>query len=178
MLQAQSQKADLKFTVAALLLFGDASGFGSGFNGLVLKPGVGYFINNSTSVDINFSYAPLNDLRISGVDSYYNSYAFVPTLRNNFVNRQKWRAFAEVGFGLGTIKYKAENQALTTFRHDELSGGISILTLGAGVNYFVNDNFDLELITPYISTRNITSDTVNNLYSGLEPTLGVTYVID
>jgi hypothetical protein len=85
----QSKKNDLKLTVSALPLFGSSDGFESGINGIVIKPSIGYFISDKTSIDLNFSYATLNDLTVGNIDSYYNSYAFIPTLRNNFVNKEK-----------------------------------------------------------------------------------------
>ncbi|MFK7833763.1 MAG: hypothetical protein AB8B52_10835 [Winogradskyella sp.] len=127
---------------------------------------------------MNFSYATLNDLTVGNVDSYYNSYAFIPTLRNNFANKEKMRIFAEFGFGFGTIKYEANNNDATNAQHRELSGGISVLNIGLGGNYFFNEKFGLEIIIPYISTKNITSDNINNLYSGIGPTLGLTYVLN
>ncbi|MCF1422800.1 hypothetical protein [Mangrovimonas futianensis] len=175
---SQSQQNDIKLTVSALPLFGSSDGFESGINGMVLKPSVGYFISDKTSIDINFSYATLNDLTIASVDSYYNSFAFIPTLRNNFINKEKWRLFAELGFGLGTIKYDADQSSSRTNKHQDLSGGISILNIGIGTNYFLNDKFGFEFIIPYISTRNITSENTNNLYSGIGPTIGFTYVLN
>jgi hypothetical protein len=174
----QSKKNDLKLTVSALPLFGSSDGFESGINGIVIKPSIGYFISDKTSIDLNFSYATLNDLTVGNIDSYYNSYAFVPTLRNNFVNKEKLRVFAEFGFGLGTIKYDADNSSLRNSQHENLSGGISILNIGIGGNYFFNEKFGIELIIPYLSTKNITSDNSNNLYSGIGPTIGFTYVIN
>jgi hypothetical protein len=175
---SQSKKNDLKLTVSALPLFGSSDGFESGINGFVIKPSFGYFISDNTSIDLNFSYASLNNLRVDTIDSYYNSYAFIPTLRNNFVNNQKLRIFAEFGFGLGTIKYNADNTNLRTTNHRNLSGGISILNIGLGGNYFFNEKFGIELIIPYLSTRNITSENSNNLYSGIGPTVGFTYVLN
>ncbi|WP_340155376.1 hypothetical protein [uncultured Winogradskyella sp.] len=174
----QSKKNDLKLTVSALPLFGSSDGFESGINGIVIKPSIGYFISDKTSIDLNFSYATLNDLTVGNIDSYYNSYAFIPTLRNNFVNKEKLRVFAEFGFGLGTIKYDADNSSLRNSQHENLSGGISILNIGIGGNYFFNEKFGIELIIPYLSTKNITSDNSNNLYSGIGPTIGFTYILN
>lgn len=174
----QSKKNDIKLTVSALPLFGSSDGFESGINGIVIKPSIGYFISDKTSIDLNFSYATLNDLTVGNIDSYYNSYAFIPTLRNNFVNKEKLRVFAEFGFGLGTIKYNADNSSMRNSQHENLSGGISILNIGIGGNYFFNEKFGLELIIPYLSTKNITSDNSNNLYSGVGPTIGFTYIIN
>jgi len=174
----QSKKSDLKLTLSGLPLFGSSDGFESGLNGIVIKPSIGYFITDKTSIDLNFSYATLNDLKVGSIDSYYNSYAFIPTLRNNFVNKQKIRIFAEFGFGLGTIKYDADNNNFRNSQHEELSGGISVLNIGIGGNYYFNDHFGIELIIPYISTKNITSQKTNHLYSGIGPTIGLTYKLN
>lgn len=173
--RSQSNKNDLRLTISVLPLIGSADGFDSDFNGLVLNPSIGYFISEKTAIDLNFTFSTYNNLIIRGVYSYYNSFAFTPTLRNNFVNKEKLRIFAEIGFGLGTIKYDADDRNFRTIQHEELSGGISILNMGIGANYFFNEKFGVELIVPYISTRNITSENTNILYSGVGPTIGLTY---
>jgi len=172
---SQSQKNDLKLSVSALPLYGNSGNFSSGLNGFVIKPGVGYFLSEKTSIDLNFTYATFNNLKIANVNSFYHSYAFVPTLRNNFVNTKRLRVFGEFGFGLGSIKYNSDNSAFRTDEHRNLSGGISILNLGVGANYFFNDKFGIELILPYINTQNISSDTSSTIYSGIGPTLGLTF---
>jgi len=171
----QSEKNDLKLTISALPLFGSTEDIDSGLNGIVIKPSIGYYISENTSIELNFSYATLNDLKVGEVDSNYNSFAFVPTLRNNFINNPKLRFFGEIGFGLGTIKYDADSSFNRNYRHDELSGGISVLNIGIGGNYFFNEKLGIELIIPYLSSNNITSENSNNLYSGIGPTIGFTY---
>ena len=99
-------------------------------------------------------------------------------VRNDVVNKEKLRIFAEVGFGLGAINYDADTGSLRNVQHENLSGGISILNLGLGGNYFFNEKFGLELIIPYLSAKNITSENSNNLYSGIGPTIGLTYVLN
>lgn len=175
---SQSKKDDLKLTVSVLPLFGSSDVFNSGINGSVIKPAIGYYISDKTSIELNFSYTTLNNLEIGFTPSYYTSYGFVPTLRNNFINKKKYRVFAEFGFGLGTIKYNADDNNLRNQEHSDLSGGISILNLGFGANYYFNKKFGLEIIIPYISTKNITSDRNNNLYSGIGPTIGLTYKLN
>jgi hypothetical protein len=174
---SQSKKNDLKLTVSGLPLFGSSYGF-SGLNGFVIKPAIGYYISDKTSIELNFSYATMNDLIIDNTNSYYHSYAIVPTLRNNFINNKKFRAFAEIGFGFGTIKYQADNNNFSNYLHRELSGGISVMNIGIGANYYFNDAFGLEFILPYINTNNITSETSNTMYSGIGPTLGLTFKLN
>lgn len=175
---SQSKKNDLKLTISGLPLFGSSKNFSLGLNGFVIKPNIGYYISDKTSIELNFSYATLNDLKIGNINSYYNSYSFTPTLRNNFVNQNKLRVFAEFGFGLGTIKYNADNNDFRNNKHQELSGGISVLNIGIGGNYYFNENFGIEFIIPYITTNNITSPQSNNIYSGIGPTIGLTYKLN
>jgi hypothetical protein len=68
----QSQKNDLKLTVAALRLIDSSDEFESRVNGFVIKLSAGFFITDKTSVDLNFSYATLNDLRVGNVE--YNQF--------------------------------------------------------------------------------------------------------
>ncbi|WP_456442643.1 hypothetical protein [Psychroserpens sp.] len=172
---SQSEKNDLKLTVSALPLYGSSGNFTSGINGLVLKPSVGYYISEKTSIELNFTYASMNNLKVGTIEGYYNSFAIVPVLRNNMLNKKKIRLFGEIGFGLGTIKYSPDNSAFQNSQFEDLSGGISVLTIGAGVNYYFTNKFGIELVIPYITTNNITSEKSNNLYSGIGPTLGVTF---
>ena len=174
---SQSKKNDLKLTVSGLPLFGSSEDFNSGLNGFVIKPTIGYYISDKTSIELNFSYASMNDLKIGNINSYYNSYSFIPTLRNNFVNNNKLRVFAEIGFGLGSIKYNADNNDFRNNQHEELSGGISVLNIGIGGNYFFNEKFGIEFIIPYLKTNNITSQQTNNIYSGIGPTIGLSYIL-
>jgi len=173
----QSKKNDLKLTVSGLPLIGNTNNY-KGVNGFVIKPALGYYISDKTSLELNLSYAAMNNLTIGNVNSYYQSYAFVPTVRNNFINNKKFRAFAEVGFGLGTIKYNADNKDFNNYSHEVLSGGISIMTLGIGGNYYFNDSFGLEFILPYINSFNITSEQSNTIYAGIGPTFGLTYKLN
>ena len=175
---SQSEKNDLKLTISALPLYGSFTGYGTGFNGYVLKPSVGYHISNKTSIELNFSYATLDNLKVSSVDARYNSYAIVPTLRNNLINKSKFRLFAEIGVGFGTIKYSPDNENFRTPEFNELSGGISVFNIGIGGNYYFNKNIGLELIIPYIRSTNITSNNTNTLYSGFGPTIGLTFKLN
>ena len=106
---SQSKKNDLKLTVSGLPLFGSSENFTSSLNGFVIKPTLGYYISDKTSIELNLSYATMHNLKVGNISSYYNSFAFIPSLRNNFINKSKLRIFAEFGFGLGTIKYNADN---------------------------------------------------------------------
>jgi len=173
----QSQQNDLKLSLSGLPLIGSSENFSSGLNGFVLKPALGYFISDRTSLELNFTYAALDDLKTSGIDSHYTSYAFVPGLRYAAINNNKLRVFGEAGFGFGTIKYEPDNNQQQSSTFEQLSGGISVLSLGIGIDYYFSDSFGLEFILPYIHTRNITSNYVDKIYSGIGPTIGVTFTL-
>ncbi len=175
---SQSKKNDLKLTVSGLPLFGSSDAFSSGVNGFVIKPTIGYYISDKTSIELNFSYATMSNLKIENIDSYYNSYAFIPTLRNNFINNNKLRVFTEFGFGFGTIKYSSDNKNFKSIQQEQLSGGISVMNIGIGGDYYFNEKFGIEFIIPYITINNITSEQSNNLYSGIGPTIGLTYKLN
>ncbi len=146
-------------------------------NGLVVNPAVGFFISDKASIDINFSYVTFSDLKLGNVNSYYKSYAVIPTLRNYFVNKEKLRVFAELGFGIGTIKYFAKKGEFINVQHTNLSGGMAIFHIGIGGNYFFNEKFGIEFIIPFISSKNITSYYNIELYTGVGPTFGILYIL-
>ena len=91
------------------------------------------------------------------------------------MNKKKLRLFGELGFGLGTIKYDADNANERNSDHAELSGGITVLNLGFGANYFFNDTFGLEVIVPYLNVKNVTSERADTIFSGVGPTFGVIF---
>lgn len=173
---AQFKDNDIKASLSALPLFGSSGSF-NGINGIVIKPTVGFFVSTSVSIDVNFSYASLGDLKVNNIDSFYRSYAFVPSVRYHIVNKSQWRVFAELGFGLGTVKYEPDDSNEDNSVHQELSGGITVFSIGLGANYFFNPKFGLEVLIPYLSSNNITSDAVGNIYSGIGPTIGVIFII-
>jgi len=174
----QSAKNDATLSVSVLPLIGSSDAFGSGSNGMVLKPALGYYILEKTSIELSFSHATLDNIQIENIASYYNAYAVVPVVRNAFLNRHKVRFFAEMGLGLGAIKYNAADNDFRSDRHEELSGGLFVLGIGAGGNYYFNEKFGVEASVPYISAKNVTSDSVNNAYSGIGPTVGLTYKLN
>ena len=175
----QSKKGDLKLNVSFALLAGSSvtDHEFSGHGGTSVNPSFGYYLSDRTSLDLNFTYTTSEDIRIEDVRSYYHSFAFVPTVRNNIVNKKKFRLFAEAGFGFGTISYRAKEMGLQTFEHQDLSGGVSILNLGIGASYMFNDNFGLEFMLPYSNMVNITSVYSDRIYYGVSPTLGLTYIL-
>lgn len=174
---AQYDKNNIKLSASALPLFGSSGSF-NGINGIVVKPAVGFLVSSKFSVDVNFSYASLGDLKVNNVDSFYRSYAFVPSARYHVINNSNWRIFGEIGFGLGTVKYEPDDKNEDSSIHQEISGGISVFSLGVGVNYFFSQKFGIELVLPYLNSNNITSNTTNNIYSGFGPTIGVVFVLN
>jgi len=91
------------------------------------------------------------------------------------LNKNKFRLFGEFGFGLGAIKYSPNNSNFQHSEFDALSGAISVLNMGFGVNYYFSKRIGLEFLVPYIRTKNLTSEKGTQLYSGIAPTIGVTF---
>ena len=174
---SQSKKFDQKISVSALPLF-DFNENALGISGFVMNPSIGYYISEKTAIDLNFSYATMENVTIGNIDSYYNSYALIPAIRHNFINNEKIRFFTEFGFGVGTIKYDADNDDLRNYQHDQISGGLYVLNIGMGGNYFFNEKFGLEIIIPYLRTNIITSHNNITPYSGIGPTIGFTYMLN
>ena len=133
-----------------------------------------YYISDKTSLELNLSYTGMNNVTIGNVNFNYQSYAFLPTVWNNSTNNTKFRTFAKVKFGLGTIKYNADNKSFNNYSLEVLSGGISIISIGTVENYYFNDSFELEFILPYINSFNIASEQSNTIYVVIGPTLGST----
>lgn len=174
---AQSNKNDLNLSVSALPLLGKSDNF-SGVNGFVLKTSLLYNINDRTAVGINFSYAGMDRLFVGNIDSHYHSYTMIPSIRNSFINKEKFRMFAELGFGFGTIQYRPDRESYYNYRYDDLSGGISVLNIGIGADYMFSEKFGIEMLIPYIYTKNITSKQSNTIYSGVGPTIGLLYKLN
>jgi hypothetical protein len=91
-------------TISGLALLGSSEGFGSGTNGIVIKPAIGYFLSGKTSIDVSFSCATMKNVKLENIYSYFNAYAFIPTLRNNFVNKQKLRGICGIWFWTSSYK--------------------------------------------------------------------------
>lgn len=66
---SQSKKYDLKWTVSGLPLIGNTNDY-KGVNGFVIKPSLGYYISDKTSLELNLSYAAMNNVTIGNVNSY------------------------------------------------------------------------------------------------------------
>jgi len=174
-INGQSQKGTMKVTVAGAPLIGNSQEFSNGLDGLFFKPSFGYFISDRTSIELNFIYAFNNGIEIDNIDGNYDSYAFVPSLRTSLFRKNKSNFFGEIGYGFGTIEYKANDENFTTPTFEDLSGGLSIFSFGFGANYFFDEKIGLEVLVPYIITSNITSRNSELLYSGFGPSIGLTF---
>ncbi len=175
---SQSIKNDFNITISAIPLVDGNNEFESGIKGIVFKPSISYYIGDRTSIGLNFSYVSYDKLVIDGINSHYDSYGFIPSIRYAIINNPKLRIFAEFGFGFGTVKFNPDNSQYKPPVFEQLSGGITIFNLGVGVNYYFNNRFGIEFIIPYIRSKNITSDYSDVVYNGLGPTFGLTFKIN
>ena len=175
---SQSRKKDVALSISGFSLLGTSDNFGKGMNGVGLQTAIFTYVSHNTAVVLNFNYTTMHGFTIASIPSNYNSYAFVPAVRNNFLSYHTWNIFAEVGFGLGTLKYKSVDNILTTEEHSDLSGGISILKAGLGGNYEFNDSFGIEFFVPITFIQNISSQKSSHVFSGCIPTFGLIYALN
>ncbi len=144
-------------------------------NGYVLRSGFGFYIMKNTSVNINYSLAKYNNFIFENVPSIYTSYSFIPSIRNEFIKFHRGKLFAQVGFGYGSVKYDPIKGNGRSSVQRESSGGVSLQEYALGANYKLTSGFDLEIFVPYLLVNNITSDVQYNVFSGIAPSVGVTY---
>lgn len=175
MLSAQEMHRPMKLSVTGSPLLSTGQDADNGLNGFFLRTALSTYLAPNTSVQFNFIYSFYNNLQISNQNSNYTAYALLPSLRYEIIHLSKWDFFVEAGVGFGTIQYEADNENFSTFEHSNLSGGISILSLGGGVHYLINEKVAFEVLMPYVLTTNITSRESHTLFSGLGPTLGLVF---
>lgn len=176
---AQYHKNDLKTSLYFMPLIGNAAESKSleSSSGLVLRPSLGYYISDSSSLELNFTYGFQKNIEINDVNSEYQSFVFVLNYRKTFVNKEKIAVFTEAGIGLGAVKYYATSENSNSETHRELSGGVFVYNIGVGATCFLSKRVGVEVILPYVNTSNITSSYFRNLFSGFGPTIGVTFKI-
>jgi len=124
----------MHLAVTGAPLFGNSQDFGNGLNGVFFRAALGTYIGDLTSIQFNFVYSFYNNMLIDNVAANYDSYTFLPSIRRELISKDKYKFFAEIGLGLGTIEYKANNENITTPTLEGLSGGILTLSTGIGAH--------------------------------------------
>ena len=143
---AQNKKGDISFSITA-------SPFPSTYSGnhdfgIIAKAGLEFHVSEKISFQGSF-FSSNNVLFKDDSGVIISSYGFVPTVQYYFINKPKFNLFGQLGYGFGfedlTRNFGAiENSALTVF------------SVGAGVNYKLNNKLHLQLHLPYFNAQNIT----------------------
>ena len=116
--------------------------------GIIAKAGLEFHVSQKVSFQGSF-FTSNNVLFKNDSGVSISSYGFVPTVQYYFINKPKFTLFGQLGYGFGfedlTRNFGTiENSALTIF------------SVGAGVNYKLNNKLHLQLHLPYFNAQNIT----------------------
>ena len=163
---AQNQKGDMALSITASPFPTTYSG--NHDFGLIAKVGLEFHLSNTVSFQGSF-FTSNNVLFKDDSGAKINSYGFVPTFQYYFINKPKFTVFGHLGYGFGfedlTRNYgDIENSALTVF------------SVGAGVNYKLNDKLHLQLQLPYFNAQNITIN--ESVASGLAVFVGFNFKLN
>ena len=143
---AQNKKGDISFSITASPFPTTYSG--NHDFGIIAKAGLEFHVSEKISFQGSF-FSSNNVLFKDDSGVIISSYGFVPTVQYYFINKPKFNLFGQLGYGFGfedlTRNFGAiENSALTVF------------SVGAGVNYKLNNKLHLQLHLPYFNAQNIT----------------------
>lgn len=116
---------------------------------------------------------------IAGIDSRSLMVGILPSLRYSFFSGNRIRIFAEVGAGIGLVRYKARGdediQQLDVSRYNN---GFKVFTVGLGAGYQLSDKVGLEFSIPYIIGDNINDQFFSpEIFSGLGVLIGVQFYL-
>ncbi len=170
------EAGDIKMGIAAVPLMD----FGNGYSGIVAKPSLSYYVSEHFAVSTSaFVLLPQDIEQENGSDVEVQAYGFIPSFRKHPINSGKFSFFLESGVGLGAIRYKANDTA----GPDELaiednSGGLLLITAGAGITYRFAKCLELEFGVPYMYGLNITNGEDTKLFSGVAFNLGMNFVFN
>ena len=143
---AQNKKGDISLSITASPFPTTYSG--NHDFGIIAKAGLEFHVSEKISFQGSF-FTSNNVLFKNDSGVSISSYGFVPTVQYYFINKPKFTLFGQLGYGFGfedlTRNFGAiENSALTIF------------SVGAGVNYKLNNKLHLQLHLPYFNAQNIT----------------------
>lgn len=158
---AQHEKGDISVGLLAAPLTTD----GQDDLGVISKLNAEFFVSSKFSFSSHFFISNNTLFR----DQFENrearhSYGILATGQYYFINKEKWQAFGQLGYGFGfddTTSGVAQNSALT------------IWTFGIGGVYRFSEHLGVKLMTPYFRARNITFD--SNAARGVTVFLGFDY---
>ncbi|WP_299434041.1 hypothetical protein [uncultured Aquimarina sp.] len=167
------EAGDIKIGIAGVPLM-DLS---NGYSGVVAKPSLSYYISDRFAISTSaFVLFPQDIEQENGRDAEVQAYGFIPSFRKHVINSGKFSFYLESGAGIGAIRYKANNPADIAI--EDNSGGLLLLTAGAGINYKFAKCLELEFGVPYMYGLNITNGEDTKLFSGVAFNFGMNLVFN
>ncbi|MDH7446407.1 hypothetical protein [Aquimarina sp. 2201CG14-23] len=167
------ESGDIKLGIAALPLLD----LGNGYSGIAAKPSISFYISERFAISTAaFALFPQDIEQDNGRDAEVQAYGFIPSWRLHAINSGKFSFYLESGLGIGAIRYKANDPADIAI--EDNSGGILLLSAGAGINYKFAKCIELEFGVPYMYGLNITNAEDTKLFSGVAFNLGMNLVFN
>jgi len=150
------ESGDIKIGIAAMPLLD----LGNGYSGIAAKQSLSFYISERFAVNT----------------AAFVLYGFLPSWRLHAINSGKVSFYLESGVGIGAIRYKANDP--TAISIEDNSGGLLLVTAGAGINYKLAKCVELEFGVPYIYGLNITNTEDTKLFSGVAFNFGMNFVFN
>jgi hypothetical protein len=167
------EAGDIKMGIAGVPLMD----FGNGYSGIAAKPSLSYYVSEHFAINTSaFVLFPQNIEQENGIDAEVQAYGFIPSFRKHAINSGKFSFYLESGIGIGAIRYKANDPA--DIAMEDNSGGLLLLTAGAGINYKFAKCLELEFGLPYMYGLNITNGEDTKLFSGVAFNFGMNFVFN
>lgn len=167
------EAGDIKMGIAAVPLM-DLS---NGYSGIVAKPSLSYYVSERFAINTSaFVLLPQDIEQENGRDAEVQAYGFIPSFRKHAINSGKFSFYLESGIGIGAIRYEVNDPADVAI--EDNSGGLLLLTAGAGINYKFAKCLELEFGVPYMYGLNITNGEDTKLFSGVAFNLGMNFVFN
>ncbi|MFD2563606.1 hypothetical protein [Aquimarina rubra] len=167
------EAGDIKMGIAGVPLMD----LGNGYSGIVAKPSLSFYVSDRFAINTAaFVMFPQDIEQENGRDAEVQAYGFIPSFRKHAINSGKFSFYLESGVGIGAIRYEANDPADIAI--EDNSGGLLLLTAGAGINYRFAKCLELEFGVPYMYGLNITNGNDTKLFSGVAFNLGMNFVFN
>ncbi|MBQ4820134.1 hypothetical protein [Aquimarina sp. MMG016] len=172
-IKAQNEANNIKMGFAGVPLL-DLS---DGYVGVAAKPSVSFYVSERFAINTAAFVLFPQDIELdSGRDAEVQAYGFIPSFRKHAINSGKFSFYLESGVGIGAIRYEAKDPADIAI--EDNSGGMLLLTAGAGIQYRFAKCLELEFGVPYMYGLNITNGDDTKLFSGIGLNLGMNIVFN
>lgn len=142
----------------------------------------GTMIIKNLSFGVNLYYSGVsNEYKTESIDLHKEKQeikiiGISPNLRYQFRVKEKLFFYGLASIGFGNYNEKTTNLMTSEpVNYGVENESILILTAGLGVNYFLFDNFALELSVPYVFVNRLSTDQYVEDFHTIAPMIGIQY---